>query len=51
MYLFIELGNSLMNVSKHRRRKIMRYGKQANESELELIDTKIKQAVKAYLNY
>ena len=51
MYLFIELGNSLMNVSKHRRRKILRYGKLPKEAELELIDTKIKQAVRAYLNY
>jgi hypothetical protein len=50
-YLFVELGNSLLNVSKNRRHKILKYGKTPKDSELELIDTKVKLAVRAYLGY
>lgn len=50
-YLYVELGNSLIGISKNRKRKILKYGKLPNERELETIDTKVKLAVKAYLNY
>ena len=50
-YLYVELGNSLIGISKNRKRKILKYGKLPKESELETIDNKVKIAVKTYLNY
>ena len=51
MRLYIDLGNSLRGISKNKRRKAIRYGKELPLSIQELIRQKIWLAVKDYLNH
>ena len=50
-HLYIDLGDSLKTVSKHRKRKAIRYNKPLPSSIDELIKNKIALAVKHYLSY
>lgn len=49
--LYVMLGDSLRTVSKHKRRKAIRYGKQLSQSTSERIENKVWSAVKDYLKY
>ncbi len=51
MRLYVDLGDSLRDVSKNKRRKAIRYGKPLPKSVDNRIADKVWQAVKHYLNY
>ena len=49
--LYVDLGDSLRNVSKNKKRKAIRYGKPLPKSVDNRIADKVWEAVKHYLNY
>ena len=51
MRLYIDLGNSLRGISKNKRRKAIRYGKELPKSIQERIAEKVSLAVRDYLNH
>jgi len=51
MRLYIDLGDSLRKVSKNKRRKAVRYGKQLPKSIEQRIEERIWLAVRDYLNH
>jgi len=51
MRLYIDLGNSLRGISKNKRRKAIRYGKQLPKSIQERIAEQVGLAVRHYLNH
>ena len=51
MRLYVELGTSLRILSKHQRRKAIRYGKELPKSIQERIAAKVSLAVRDYLNH
>ena len=50
-HLYIDLGDSLRNVSKNRKRKAIRYNKPLPQSANDIVSKLIIEAVKDYLNY
>lgn len=50
-HLYIDLGNSLRNISKNRRRKAIRYGKPLPNQINEIVSSKTSEAVLHYLNH
>ena len=51
MRLYIDLGTSLRGISKNKRRKAIRYGKELPKSIQERIAEKVSLAVRDYLNH
>ena len=51
MRLYVDLGNSLREVSKNKRRKAVRYGKQLPKSIEQRIAEQVWLAVRDYLNH
>ena len=51
MRLYVDLGNSLREVSKNKRRKAIRYGKQLPKSIEQRIAEQVWLAVRDYLNH
>ncbi len=51
MRLYIDLGTSLRGISKNKRRKAIRYGKELPKSFQERIAEKVSLAVRDYLNH
>lgn len=51
MRLYIDLGNSLRGISKNKRRKAIRYGKELPKSIQERIAEKVSLAVRDYWNH
>ena len=51
MRLYIDLGDSLRKVSKNRKRKAIRYGKELPKAIQERIAEKVSLAVRDYLNH
>ncbi len=49
--LYVDLGDSLRGISKNKRRKAIRYGKELPKSIQERIAEKVRLAVKDYLNH
>jgi hypothetical protein len=50
-HLYVDLGDSLRNVSKNRKRKAIRYNKPLPQSANDIVSKLIIEAVKDYLNY
>ena len=50
-HLYVDLGDSLRNVSKNRKRKAIRYNKPLPQSANAIVSQLIIEAVKDYLNY
>ena len=50
-HLYIDLGESLRNVSKNRKRKAIRYGKPLPNQVSEIVSSKANDAVLHYLNH
>jgi hypothetical protein len=50
-HLYIDLGESLRNVSKNRKRKAIRYGKPLPNQVNEIVSSKANEAVLHYLNH
>ncbi len=51
MRLYVSLGDSLRGISKNKRRKAIRYGKQLPKSIKERIAEKVSLAVRDYINH
>ncbi len=51
MRLYVSLGDSLRGISKNKRRKAIRYGKQLPKSISERIAEKVSLAVRDYINH
>jgi len=50
-HLYIDLGESLKNISKNRKRKAIRYHKPLPQSANDVVSKLIIEAVKDYLKY
>lgn len=50
-HLYVDLGESLRNVSKNRKRKAIRYGKPLPNQVSEIVSNKASEAVLHYLNH
>ena len=50
-HLYVDLGDSLKNISKNRKRKAIRYNKPLPQSANEIVSKLIIEAVKDYLKY
>jgi hypothetical protein len=51
VHLYVDLGDNLRSMSKHKKRKVIRYHKPLPSQVNEIISRLITQAVKHYLNY